>query len=299
MDIWRSGIIRARLDQVIEAASIDGFAIEWLPDAGRRFQFLADPFGVEQDGLLYCFVEAMDYRDRHGRIEVLVYDRDLKLVERAPCLAEPWHLSYPFVVREGGEYFMLPEAHRSGAQTLYRASEFPYLWEPHAVIDLPHVAVDATPVRHAGRWWLFYSPAGTTVDELHLAYADKLTGPWQPHPMSPIRRGNDGSRPGGTPLTVGARLVMPVQDCSATYGGAVRMLAFQDLTTDSCSFELGPPIVAPAAFAPFDAGLHTLAACGDLTLFDVKRIDRSIMGKGVGRLGKIRRGVAQSRLRSR
>lgn len=299
MDIWRSGIVRAPLDAVLEAGSIDGFAIHWLPDAHGSFRFVADPFAIEHEGQFHCFVEALDYRDRHGRIEVSVHDRDLNLVERATCLAEPWHLSYPFVFRDGGGYYMLPEAHRSGALTLYRATEFPFRWKPHVVIDLPSNPVDATPIRYANRWWLFYAEAGSVEDELHLAYADRLEGPWQAHRSNPVRRGNDGSRPGGTPMIIDGKLVLPVQDCSTTYGGAIRALSFHELTTERCSFRLGPPIVAPSTFAPFDAGLHTLSACGEFTLFDVKRIDRSMMGKGIGWLGKARRAVARYRQRSR
>ncbi len=62
-----------------------------------------------------------------------------------------------------------------------------------------------------------------------------------------------------------------MQDCSRTYGGAIRPLTVHRLTPDLFDAELGEPLAIPRGFAPFDAGLHTLSAIGDATLIDVKR----------------------------
>ena len=43
-------------------------------------------------------------------------------------LAEPFHLSYPYVFAWRGEYYMVPECHAAGAVRLYRAAEFPTRW---------------------------------------------------------------------------------------------------------------------------------------------------------------------------
>ena len=289
MDIWRSGILRAPLAEVLTAGRLDGFPVQWLPQDGRRFTAQADPFGIVRDGLTYIFVEALDYRNRRGRIDVLTFDSALEFKGRSTCLAEPWHLSYPVPIECDGETYLLPEAHRSGGLSLYRAVEFPERWERIALLDLPHVAVDATPLFHDGLWWLFYSPARTTPDELHVAFADRLTGPWRAHPGNPVRSGALGSRPGGTAIVVGDRILLPVQDGSRTYGGAIRTLAIDRLSTERFDSELLAKIEAPTSFTPFDQGLHTLSQCGPLTLFDVKRIDHSLAGRVVGLVGKARR----------
>jgi hypothetical protein len=65
--------------------------------------------------------------------------------------------------------------------------------------------------------------------------------------------------------------VLPMQDCSRTYGGAIRPLRVERLTPDTFEAEVGAPIRAPTSFAPFDAGLHTLSAMGNRALIDVKR----------------------------
>lgn len=282
-DIWRPAIVGAPFETIIAAGSVAGLPVTWLPPM-RSFRFLADPFGLWRDGKLHVFVETYDYRVRVGAIEVLTYDAGLTLIARAPALIEPWHLSYPYVFEAEGETWMLPEAHRSAALTLYRAVEFPTRWEPAHRIALDHVPVDATPLWHDGRWWLFYTSASREPDKmsaLHIAFADRLTGPWRPHPMNPVRRDLSGARPGGTPRLIDGRVVLPVQDCAHTYGGAIRPLRFTALTPDRVETELGDAIRAPAGFAPYVEGLHTLAAAGDVTLIDVKRTELSLHGLSV------------------
>lgn len=294
MDIWRSGFVRAPIADVLAAGDLERFAVDWFPDPARRFSFLADPFGIVRGGLTHIFVEAFDYRDRRGRIEVLTYGADMTLVDRRTCLAEPWHLSYPVPIEWRGGDYLLPEAHRSGALTLYQATDFPRRWEAFSRIELPHVAVDATPIFHDALWWLFYSAAGNNSGELHLAFAEHLAGPWRPHPASPVRSGLAGSRPGGRATHYGNRIMLPVQDCSRTYGGAIRPLWIERLTPELFEAEWGSPITAPESFAPFADGLHTLSECGDITLFDVKRIDRSLAGQAIGLTGKARRAAGIS-----
>nr|WP_233151152.1 formyl transferase [Sphingomonas sp. BT553] len=268
---------------IVARGSIDGLPLVWLPPMGS-FRFIADPFGMWRDGRLYVFVETYDYRVRVGAIEVLVYDAEFRLVDRRPVLNEPWHLSYPLVFEAEGETWMLPEAHRSGRLTLYRAIDFPDRWEPAHVIALDHVAVDATPVFHDGRWWLFYTSADREPDKmsaLHVAHADRLAGPWTPHPANPVRIDVASARPGGMPLVIDGHIVLPVQDCSRTYGGAIRLLTITTLTPEDFVAEMGDALVAPASAAPFVEGLHTLAEAGPVTLVDMKRTELSLHGLSI------------------
>jgi hypothetical protein len=282
-DIWRPAIVRATFDEIVRAGSVAGFDVQWLPPMGS-FRFIADPFGWWRDGKLYVFVETYDYRVRVGAIEVLTYDADLTLIDRAPVLSEPWHLSYPLIFEAEGETWMLPEAHRSEGLTLYRAIDFPTRWEKAHRIVLDHVPVDATPLFHDDRWWLFYTSASREPDKmsaLHIAYADRLAGPWTPHPMNPVRVDISSSRPGGTARVVDGVIVLPVQDCSETYGGAIRLLRFSVLTPDRVEMAASARIEAPADFAPYVEGLHTLAAADEVTLIDVKRTELSLHGLSI------------------
>ena len=272
-DIWRPLIVEAPITDIWRAGGIEGFTSRWLPEEGF-LRFTADPFGIEREGLLHVFVERYDYRTRRGVIDTLPLDRSANILERREVLAAPWHLSYPYVFEHDGDVWMLPEAHRAGGLALYRATVFPWAWERACQIELDRPAVDATPLFHEGRWWLFYAGAD---DERHktgalfAAWADRLTGGWHPHSANPIRQGASDCRPGGTPVLIDGVPVLPVQDCTRTYGGAIRPLAITCLTPDRFEAEAGPPLRLPPGFAPFNRGMHTLSAAGSRTLIDVKR----------------------------
>ncbi|MFS3137506.1 formyl transferase [Gluconacetobacter sacchari] len=277
-DIWRTGILSCPLSDILARGGVDGLPVTWLPDPGP-FRFLADPFGLWRDDRLYLFAEAYDYRDRIGRIDVFVFDRALRLLDARPVLSEPWHLSYPVVIVDEDEIYLLPEAYRSGRLTLYRAVSFPDRWEKVSGFAFPEAAIDASPVRIEDRWWMFYSPPGGSGADrqslLHVAWADRLCGPWHRHPGNPVRRDRRSARPGGTPVATGGQVVLPTQDCTATYGGAIVPLAITELTPERFAARAGTPIVAPADWAPSTDGLHTLSAVGEVTLVDAKRISRS------------------------
>jgi hypothetical protein len=184
---------------------------------------------------------------------------------------------------EGGTW-MLPEANRSRGLTLYRAARFPDRWEAVHRIALDGVPIDATPLFHEGRWWLFHTVAGREIDKtaaLHLAWAERLAGPWHPLPQNPVRFDEASCRPGGTPAVIDGRVMLPVQDCSRTYGGGIRALWFDELTPGRIACTPGAPLRIPPAFAPYVEGLHTLAAAGPVTLVDVKRTELSLHGAAI------------------
>ncbi|TAJ73906.1 MAG: formyl transferase [Phenylobacterium sp.] len=292
-DLWRIGLADAPIAAVAATGGLERATIRWL-EPEPPFTFLADPFGLWRDGDLHLFAEAYDYRTRHGVIEWLRFQGGQNLAERRTVLRETWHLSYPFVFEAEGETWMAPEAHRSGRFTLYRAARFPDLWERAVTLDLDTPAIDPTIFRHGDVWWMAYSPAGSQSfkqGRLHLAWSEHLAGPWRTHSGNPVRIDRSSSRPGGTPFLQDGVLTLPVQDCSRTYGGAIRPLRILELAPGRFEAEAGPPLTAPASATPYLDGLHTLAGCGEVTLIDVKRIDRSFGGLAIDagrRLGRWR-----------
>lgn len=276
-DIWRIGLVDAPVEAIAAQGGFPGEAIRWLPEE-PPFTFLADPFGLWREGRLHVFAEAYDYRTRHGVVDVLEIGPDLAPTVRRTVLREPWHLSYPQVFEAEGETWMAPEAHRSGALTLYRAARFPDVWEPTIRLTLDTPAIDATFFRHEELWWIAYAPSGSQSfkqGRLHLAWAERLQGPWRIHPQNPVRIDRASSRPAGAPFLCGGGLTLPVQDCTRTYGGGVRLLRIHALTPERFEAEPEGLIVPPPEAGAYRDGLHTLSGAGPVTLIDVKRIDRS------------------------
>lgn len=272
-EIWRIGVVKAPIQQIAAAATLEDFRIAWI-EADRSLCFLADPFGLWRNDKLYLFAEAYDYRTRRGNIVAYVLDASLNVLEHRTVLDEPWHLSYPNVFEADGEIWMLPEGYKSGALSLYRAVEFPWRWERVPEFTFPCAAIDPSPLFAEGRWWMFYTPpapkeARTSV--LMLATAEKLMGPWVNAVSTPIRQDKSGARMGGTPFYHQGKLILPTQDCSQTYGGALRLLEMSLDTLGSPDLVAGAHLQAPGSNAPYVHGLHTLSAAGDVTLIDTKR----------------------------
>lgn len=289
-DIWRSGYVRRSLSSVAASGGVRPDEVVWLPPSGS-FRFLADPFGIQRDGLLTVFVEAFDYRVRRGEIHFYQYDDADRLLRRGVALVQGVHLSYPSLIEDGGELYLLPEGYKSGCLTLYRCKRFPDEWEPVQRL-LPEPAIDATVVRHGGVWWMFHAlpgPDNRAMRELHIASAPALKGPWTPHSANPVRTGFDSARPGGTAFVHDGALHLPVQDCRGSYGAAISLLRIDVLTPDAFAATPVLRLEPDGLLAGFDDGFHTLSGLGDVTFIDVKSIRRSAWEPWVRLWSKIRK----------
>ncbi|MGJ8526249.1 hypothetical protein LMG33818_001998 [Halomonadaceae bacterium LMG 33818] len=283
-EIWRIGIIPAPIDKVAEQAYLESARITWL-EAETSFCFLADPFGIWRDNTLYVFAELYDYRTRKGVIVVYLLDRHLNKLEHRVVLEEPWHLSYPYIVEAEGEIWMLPEGYKSGALTLYRAKEFPWQWERMEDVEFPCAGIDASLLHAEESWWLFYtlpSPKEARTSTLMLARSTSIFGPWKNISESPIHHDRGGARMGGTPFIHDNQVILPTQDCTRTYGGALRLLSFplDNLHMISCGeaathhkmpiVTQGPLLKSPQQSAPYVDGFHTLSAVESVDQRDEK-----------------------------
>src|SRR6185369_10054576 len=97
-----------------------------------------------------------------------------------------------------------------------------------------------------------------------------LAGPWRPHRRSPVKFDVRSARPAGTPFEHGGQIFRPSQDCSETYGGAIRINRILRLTAEEFDEET-VAVLRPDANGPYPAGLHTLSAFDEWTLIDGKR----------------------------
>lgn len=282
-DFWQVGIVPLAL-QDIDALALGAVRerITWLPEAGP-WRYFADPFGLVRGDALHVFVEAFDYRHKRAHIERHEFALDgLAWRGRATVLDEPFHLSYPQVFEHGGQTWMVPESYQAGEIALYRATDGSLnRWERECALLSGLPGADASLVEHQGRWWMFYTlvgPRARDQRELHVAHAPALMGPWTPLAGNPVRISRDGARPAGRPF-VGhdGVLVLPVQDSSAGYGSATRLLRLPVLSPERVVIEGGSErLTGDLVSHTHTAGLHTLTGCSDaLTLIDVKRIDRS------------------------
>lgn len=264
---WRVGYRLHDGPGVAETLSLGGLAWSVLPDDGDRFY--ADPFPVDWEGRQLIFVEELVHARGKGVIAVSERGPDGVFGTPRQVLEEPWHLSYPQVFAHDGEMWMIPESGAGRQLVLYRAREFPDRWVRHRVLLAGREVFDATLLRHEGLFWLLGTErdgAGNASDTMAVFFAERLEGPWRPHPENPVLVDRSAARPGGAFARLGERIVLPVQDGSAGYGGGLGLSELVRL--DPEHVELSPPVpIDPAGDWPYPL-IHTLNRHGRLECID-------------------------------
>jgi hypothetical protein len=186
-------------------------------------RFYADPILVPDGERLWLFMEDADRASGKAVIRCAEVRADGSLGASHVVLECDYHLSYPFVFRRDGAWFMLPETSANRTIELWRAIEFPWHWKLDRVLFSDVTAVDATLLEHQGRLWLFagMGEGGAAQDELFAFHADSLDGEWRPHPRNPVVSDVRYARPAGPFFREGGLLYRPGQDCSGDYGSSV------------------------------------------------------------------------------
>jgi hypothetical protein len=211
---WTDALFPSRLE--------DMHCIQPPPD-----RFYADPFTSCEQGRHFIFFEEYPLENPIGYISVVEVFRDGTTSEVTPVLKCPYHLSYPWVFRQNGQWYMLPETHQNKTIELWEAVEFPWRWKrAHVLMDQVEAA-DTTPYFHDGRWWLFTAlrqGCKKFGDRLFLFHGDDLFGRrWTPHARNPVRQGYVHERPAGNLFMHDNKVVRPAQDSLRRYGGAVEL----------------------------------------------------------------------------
>jgi hypothetical protein len=244
--------------------SLDGWQ-RLDPPAGW---FWADPFPIERDGRYWIFFEELPHGASKAHISAVEVRRDGAAGTPVKVLERPYHLSYPFLVEEGGELYMVPETADNATVELYRCVEFPARWVLERTLLQGVRCVDATFHREGGRWWMFANaaaPGADLNDELALYSADSLLGEWRPHRRNPVKSDVRSTRPAGRLFRRGDGLYRPGQICTPLYGAGIALHRVTRLTAEEYSEEEAARIV------PRDArtlGIHTFNRAGELAVAD-------------------------------
>ncbi len=264
---WRVGYRIIDGPGVADTLSLAGPAWTVLPDNGDRFY--ADPFAVEWRGRQFIFVEEFVHARGKGILSVAERDPEGRFGTPRGVLEEPWHLSYPQVFAHDGEMWMIPESGAGSKLVLYRARDFPGDWVEHRVLLADREVFDATLLRHEGYFWLLGTErdgAGNSSDTMVVFLAERLEGPWRPHGMNPILIDKAAARPGGGFARRGDRIVLPLQDGTAGYGGGLGIAELIRLDPDRV--ELSRPVAIDGTGGwPYPL-IHTLNRQGRLECID-------------------------------
>ncbi len=240
-----------------------------------RDRFWADPFLWSSQGRQHLFFEEYPYAEGRGRISVMEIDAEGEAIA-APqtVLAEPHHLSYPYLFTVDGVLYMVPEQKAARRVDVYRCLEYPGKFERVATWFKGVRMVDVTVFEHEGRWWLFCAvkAKGLRYDESLCAYSTDhpLKGQWTPHPLNPLVRDYRRGRPGGRIFRDEAgRLLRPSQDCRPHYGAGLNLSEIELLTLEE--YRERPLWHLTGHEAGGWRGLHHLDVHGALMVMDAER----------------------------
>jgi hypothetical protein len=189
--------------------------------ASSDIAFVADPFRIILNDVTFIFAEAWSRSAQRGQIVVFTMNPGSQVMDWSIVLAEPFHLSYPCVFKQSGEYYMLPEAWESGQLLLYKATTFPWRWERfRTLLELDYA--DPQIFYHNGAWYIFLNTDPLTNATASVFWAESLLGKWRPHPQNPIFS-NDSirARSAGPLINLYGRLFRFSQDCRRRYGHGV------------------------------------------------------------------------------
>jgi len=265
LEQWCIGWARIGISDFLEDPASAQFS--WLKPSSPR-EILADPFGLEENGNLVILAEHLKRGTSKGRLVRI--DPRATPYRCAPLLARPFHLSYPFLVEDGAQRYVVPEQGESGTLGFYPLTDNG-LDGPAAVIDRLD-AIDPTFLRHDCLWWLFCTRASSGPNgPLFLHYAETLLGPYRSHPQNPIVTDRGCARPAGRIIRIGETLLRPAQDCASTYGAAIVLCEIETLTTETYRERPIRRLEPGHIQGGFPSGLHTLDHTAHHVLVDTRR----------------------------
>jgi len=261
LEQWCVGYARMSIAQFV--ADPEAARFHWIKPA-RSAEILADPFGVETDGKLTIFAERLVHGRSKGQIVRLDADTPAQ-----PAMLRDFHLSYPFIVEENGQRYLVPEQAEHGRLSFYPLEDDQVGAAAAEIEGLE--AIDPTLLFHDGLWWLFCTKRRAPNAALHLYFSEKLFGPYRPHAANPVMLDPAQARPGGRIIRLGKTLLRPAQDCSHSYGAALSLCLIELLSPTAYVERIVQRIEPGQLQGGFAEGLHTLDHTENFVIVDTKR----------------------------
>jgi hypothetical protein len=217
----------------------------------------ADPFLIEWAGHDYLLVEEIPAGTGRGRLAIMEIGAGGDTGPPDIVLEKPYHLSYPFVLRQGNDIFLLPESAADRTVQLYRAQgSLLNEWRLERILFQGAMLVDTTPFHHDGLWYFFTTQVDYGMRTL-LFYATALDSAWIYHPRNPICSDASRARSAGALFYRNGRLIRPSQDCSIRYGHAIVLNEIGKLSPREYEEEIVEKI-EPSVWRKGILGTHTL-----------------------------------------
>lgn len=228
--------------------------ISWLKHSYQD-RFFADPFLLSvNENFVEVLVEEFFYSEWKGAITLLVIDRKTtRLLERKVVLELATHLSFPFIIEEKGEIFVLPENAASGKLSVYCYNtvekELKFV---KVLLDFP--AVDPIIYKFQEMYYLLCTKEGENVNsDLYCFCASSFLGDYVKVEEKSVKSDISSGRCAGGIFTIGGELYRSAQICTNSYGEGVSI----NLLNSFIPFQ-EKVVKRYGAVQPYKFGFHTL-----------------------------------------
>jgi len=226
----------------------------------RSADFVADPFIYHENGLWYMFFEVHWISTDYSEIGLATSNNGFDWSYKQIVLSESFSLTYPYIFKWNGSYYLIPETYSQSEVRLYKATNFPYGWTYVTSIlsEQSYNPVDSSVFRYNNMWWMFTS---SESDLGYLYYSYNLTdrSAWHMHPMSPINTDSMKVRGAGRAVVFdNDHIIRLTQEL---YGEGVRAFQVDTLnTTYYAEHEVaGSPLVEATDTSVWNAqAMHTV-----------------------------------------
>jgi len=228
---WNIGFVDKSIGEVI-SNSDEILDVHWLKHTYND-RFFADPFLLSADEeKIEVLVEEFPYFQKKGIISLLTVNREYELIDKKIISDQPYHQSYPFILRDGDNIYVIPEASQSGNLYLYKYDRIKQmLIDKRLLICEP--LLDSTFFYFDSYWWLFATKNGKDSNRnLYLYYSESLNELFKPAIKQPIISDLNNARPGGCIINSGSDKYRIVQKCEQSYGEAIRICKVNQLCKD-------------------------------------------------------------------
>lgn len=250
---WNIGFAELTPSQLIETKKLPH--INWMKHSYKD-RFFADPFILKvEGGKIHVLVEEYEFKpNSKGVIVKLEIDKEnYKLIERKELLKLKTHLSYPVIIRENGNVFIMPENSESGFLKIYSLSNEDTLSCEGIVADYP--LTDATPIEFDKERYLMSTEFPKSQEDLFLYKFNKKDFKYHKLNEKPLVAGRLAGRMGGSFFSTKGHIYRPAQDCSKGYGKALTIFEVKSFEP---SFDERPILRLEPVSWKYNLGLHTL-----------------------------------------
>ena len=262
---WEVVLYNEGCDWIFENINLN----ELLCISGKFGFYYADPFIVEDDGILKILCEEYSYLSRRGRVVEFLVDLSGKIILSKKCLLDGlFHYSFPNLVSINGVTYLIPEQQSTRAITAYELNKINNSYELISDID----AVDHSFHLDLPYIFLFTSlPNGGGVDgrgDVSVFYAE--IGEF-PHckwiPVEVIK--DEFGRNAGNIFKYNGELYRPVQISVRSYGEKVAIKKIINISENYYEEALSN-VINGRLFN--GTHVHTLNFSKNFTVIDRRRI---------------------------